>query len=380
MTRSERDHRNPLHEVLTGSLLKPAMAAAERAARSGGARVIVVDDEPSVRAVLIASLGEGPYEIREAADGVEALELLREHGADLVLSDLIMPRMAGLELLDEAKKLDPDIAFIILTGAGTMENAIEALRRSADDYLLKPFEVDEVRLSVERALEHRSLILENRMYQEHLEQRVAAQAEEIEQVFLDALITIANAVEARDGYTGGHVERVTRYAVATGRQLGLSTEVLRRIWVGGLLHDLGKIAIPDEILKKPGELTDEEYEVMKSHPLISASIVERSPYLKPALPGILHHHERWDGSGYPNGLSGEEISIEGRILCVADTYDAIVTTRPYRSSRSSDEAIEELRRCAGTQFDGEVVEAFVEGLAAGFPEEGIWTTGNGKVA
>lgn len=333
------------------------------------ARVLVVDDEPNIRCVLLRALRGGDYELAEAASAEEAMEIFQGRGADLILSDLQMPGIGGLELLRRAKQLDDALGFIILTGAGTMENTIDALRLQADDYLLKPFNLEEVLLSVQRALSHRRLVLENRFYQEHLETRVAEQAQQIEKLFVDALLSLANAIETRDGYTGGHVERVTRYAVATGKEMGLGSEELRYLWVASLLHDVGKIGVPDHILKKAGPLTPEEYEVMKRHPQIGAQIVERSSFLRPALPGVLHHQERWDGSGYPAGLKAKEISLQGRILSVADTFDAIVSTRPYRGRRTAQAAVDELRRCAGTQFDPEVVEAFLRAMAKKFPQD-----------
>ena len=330
-------------------------------------RVLVVDDEPAIRTVLRTLLDSGGYEVAEAPDGEAALELYRESGADAILCDLMMPRMDGLELLRRVKALDDTVAFVMLTGAGKMRDAVQALRLQADDYLVKPFDIDEVALSVARALEHRRLLRENRAYQQHLEERVREQSERMEQLFVDGLLTIANAVETRDGYTGGHVERVTLYAVATGAALGLGAEELRSLAVAGLLHDVGKIGIPDHVLTKPGRLTDDEYRVMQRHPTIGAAILESSPFLAEAVPGVLHHHERWDGGGYPNGLTGEDISLEGRILAVVDAYDAMVTTRPYRERRPAGAAVEELRRCAGTQFDPGVVDAFLESMREGFP-------------
>jgi putative two-component system response regulator len=334
--------------------------------------VLIVDDEPSVRGVIRRALASANYHIEEAANGEEAMDLLADRGADIILSDLLMPRMGGMDLLLRAKALDDAVGFIMLTGVGTMENAIEALRRQADDYLLKPFNIEEVRISVARALRHRQLILENREYQRELETRVEEQGRKIERLLLEGLLIVASAVEARDGYTGEHVGRVTRYAVATGNRLGLDRESLRALWMGGILHDVGKIGIPDSILKKPGPLTPEETAVMRQHPLISASIVERSTFLKPALPGILHHHENWDGSGYPYGLEGDSISLAGRIISVADSYDAITTQRPYRDKRSPTAAIAEIRGCAGRQFDREVVDAFVAAMDEGFGEVGLW--------
>jgi putative two-component system response regulator len=332
-------------------------------------RILIVDDEANIRTVLRRALAGGAYEIAEAASGEEALRLFASHGADVVLSDLMMPGMDGTELLRAIKGIDDTAGFIILTGAGTLENAISAIRLQADDYLLKPFNLEEVMVSVERALRHSDLLRENRYYQRQLELRVAEQAEQIERMFVDALLSLANAIEARDGYTGGHVERVTRYAVATGVEMGLAGDEIRTLWVGSLLHDVGKIGVPDQILKKPGKLTPDEYEIMKQHPQIGAAIMERSAFLRPALPIVLHHQERFDGGGYPFGLRGEEISLGGRILAVADTFDAIVSTRPYRGRRTVDAAITELRRCAGSQFDPSVVDAFVTARDKGFPQD-----------
>jgi putative two-component system response regulator len=329
-------------------------------------RVLVVDDDPAVRRVLRQVLDAGDYQVVEADDGDTALECFRDGGAEAVLSDIMMPRMSGIDLLRAVKAIDDTTAFILLTGAGSMGNAIAALRLEADDYLLKPFDVDEVLHSLARALEHRRLLRENRLYQQALEQRVQAQETTLDQLFVDGLLTIANAVEVRDRYTGGHVERVAIYAVATGEMLGMGPEELRDLAVAALLHDVGKIGIPDELLRKPDALNAAEYREMQRHPLIGAAILGTSPFLSGAIPGILHHHERWDGTGYPAGLASEAISLAGRILAVVDTYDAIVTTRPYRHERPRDAALSELQRCAGSQFDPRVVAAFTRALSSGF--------------
>ncbi|MBB4634830.1 response regulator RpfG family c-di-GMP phosphodiesterase [Longimicrobium terrae] len=330
-------------------------------------RVLVADDDAGVRGVLRAMLRRGDYEVVEVEDGRAALDAFERDGADLILSDLQMPRMSGLELLRRIRALDDTTGFIILTGAGTVENAVEALRLQADDYLVKPFNVDEVLFAAERALSYRRLLRENRAHQQHLRERVAEQAAQLKVLLLDALRSLAAAIETRDDYTGGHVERVARYAAATGREMGLSGEDLRALWVGALLHDVGKIGVSDAVLRKAGPLTDEEYAEMKRHPEIGAAIMARSSFLVPGLPAVLHHQEHWDGTGYPAGLRGEEISLQGRIISVVDTYDAIITRRPYRDARTSEEALAELSRCAGTQFDPGVVEAFVRAARNGFP-------------
>jgi putative two-component system response regulator len=335
----------------------------------GGLRVLVVDDDPAIRRVLRDTLKPLSPELREAGDGVAALQVLAEWRPDVVLCDLQMPRMDGLEVLRQVRATDDTVAFLILTGAGTTEDAIDALRLQADDYLVKPFHIDEVTLAVERAVTHRRLIRENREHRDHLERRVAEQARQIEGLLVEALHALATAIEMRDDYTGGHVERVAQYAVATGRQLGMGTDELRHLWVGALLHDVGKIGVPDHILKKPGKLSADEYEEMKRHPEFGAGIMARSSFLRPGIPAVLHHQERFDGAGYPAGLAGAEISLEGRIIAVVDTFDAIITKRPYRGASSEEHAFEEIRRCAGTQFDPVVVEAFIKAAALGFPDD-----------
>jgi putative two-component system response regulator len=329
------------------------------------ARILVADDDGAIRKALRIILSA--YEVHEAADGAEALRELDAFVPDLVLSDLQMPGVGGLELLRRVKTADVTTAFIILTGAGTVDNAVQALRLQADDYLVKPFNVDEVLLACERALEHRRLVRENRGYQQHLEERVAEQAGQIEGLLVDALRSLATAIDTRDDYTGGHVERVARYAAATGRELGLSGDELRALWVGALLHDVGKIGVSDAILNKPGALTDDEYAQMKRHPEIGARVMESSSFLRPGLDAVLHHQEWWNGSGYPAGLAGEQISLQGRIVAVVDSYDAIVSCRPYRDAASDERAREEIRACAGTQFDPRVVDAFFRAAERGFP-------------
>jgi putative two-component system response regulator len=336
---------------------------------TGPLRVLIADDDAAIRAVLRTLLAEDAFTVVEAEDGVQALRRFMTDGADLIFSDLQMPGMGGLDLLRRVRAVDDTVAFIILTGASTVENAVEALRLQADDYLVKPFHVDEVLLAAERAVSYRRLLRENRGYQQQLEDRVAEQAGQIEALLMDALLSLATAIETRDDYTGGHVERVARYATATGREMGLAGEELRSLWVGALLHDVGKIGVPDQVLKKPAPLTYEEYEEMKRHPEIGATIMQRSSFLRPGLPAVLHHQERFDGSGYPYGLSGEDISLQGRIVAVVDTYDAIVSARPYRNGGTYEHAVEEIVRNAGSQFDPRVVDAFLRAAEKGFPDD-----------
>jgi len=331
-------------------------------------RILIVDDEESLRKVLRLGLAADGYDVREAEDGEAALDMLASWAPDVIVSDLLMPGVDGIELLRRAKEADDTLGFIVLTGVGTTAEAIKALRLNADDYLLKPYDVTELSISVSRALERRRLVRQNRFYQQCLELRVAQLGQQLERITADALISLAGAVEARDGYTGAHLERVTRYAQAVGGALELSRDQLRTLWIGALLHDIGKISLPDRILNKPSALSTDEMEVMRQHPRLGAAILEQSTFLAAAVPAVLHHHERWDGGGYPAGLTQGEIPIEARVLAVADAYDAIVSDRAYRRRQSEETAMEELWRCSGSQFDPEVVEAFTAVRGEGFPE------------
>jgi putative two-component system response regulator len=331
-------------------------------------RVLIVDDEEALRKVLRLGLSADGYDVREAPDGETALDLVATWAPDVIVSDLLMPGVDGIELLRRVKAHDDTLGFVVLTGVGTTAEAIQALRLDADDYLLKPYDVAELSIAVARALERRQLVRQNRFYQQCLELRVAQLGQQLEKLTADALISLAGAIEARDGYTGAHLERVTRYAQAVGGTLDLSRDHLRTLWIGGLLHDIGKISLPDSILNKPAPLSREEMRVMREHPRLGAAILEQSTFLASAVPAVLHHHERWDGAGYPAGLAGGEIPIEARVLAVADAYDAIVTDRAYRKRRSEATAMEELLRCRGSQFDPVVVDAFAAARGKGFPE------------
>jgi putative two-component system response regulator len=345
----------------------------------GRASVLIVDDERSLTTVLAKVLGNDGHKCQIACNGKEALSLIRDNDFDVVVTDITMPEMTGIELLKQVKERDTEIQVIVITGHPDVDFAVEAIRSQVDDYLIKPFEMGQLRHSVYRALEHRALLKENRLYREHLEERVQKQALQINQLFLDGLQALAAAIEARDRYTGGHLDRVSKYALATGTELGLDEKSMWSLWLGSLFHDVGKLAIPDAILNKPGPLTEEEYAEMKRHPELGVEIIQRISFLVPAALAILHHQERWDGNGYPGGLEGEKISVEGRILAVADAFDAMLTDRPYRKALSEEYAVSELERCAGSQFDPGVVEAFLEAMTKGFPSRAPLSLGLGAV-
>lgn len=332
---------------------------------AGSANCLVVDDEPGVRRSLVRMLQAQGFTCYQAASGREALRVLEQIGeTPLVVSDMRMPELDGIGLLEAVREGYPDTSVIMLSGMSEATIAVDCLHRGAADFLLKPISMNELQARVARALEKRALVLENRCYQETLEKRVREQAQRIQELFLQGVQMLARALEAKDAYTRGHSIRVSRYAVGTAQRLGFSETRLDGIRLGGELHDIGKIGTRESVLDKPGSLTADEFRQISEHPVLGERMLSPIAHELPAVLRIVRsHHERLDGHGFPDGLRGETIPLEARIVAVADTFDAITTRRPYRESRTPEEAITELRRVAGTQLDPEAVEAFV----AAFP-------------
>ncbi len=321
--------------------------------------ILIVDDEEVIRKLLHQRLSSEGYQCQEASSADQALDELRSNPMELVILDIKMPGKSGTELLPELKVRYPDTAVIMATAITDTSTATQCMKEGAYDYITKPFNLDEVVLSVDRALEKRRLELENRDYQQHLEQKIEEQAKKIRASFLNAITALAYALEAKDIYTSGHSQRVTEISVAIARELGMPQESIDKIRLAGLVHDIGKIGIKESVLNKPASLTDEEFEHIKSHceagERILTPIVEDEEILK----AVRHHHERYDGMGYPDGLRGEQIPLGARILAVADTFDAMTSERPYRAAMSDEAACAEIERCKGTQFDPEVADAFL---------------------
>jgi len=322
--------------------------------------ILVVDDEPTVREVLVRTLASEGYKCQTAASVDEALAKLSSAEFDLVMTDIMMPGRSGMELLQEVQRQWPDTAVMMITAVVDTQTAIQAMKLGAYDYVLKPFNLDDVRLSVDRALEKQRLILANREYQESLERKVEEQTAEISRTYLGALQALAEALEAKDPYTNGHTRRVTEIAVTLAKEKGLSEDEIRCIRLAGLLHDLGKIGVPDEILHKPGRLAEEEFNWIKEHPERSEKILRTIIKDKEVLAIIKHHHERYAGGGYPEGISGDKIPFGARLLSVADAYDAMTSNRPYRRAMSPQEAREQLLSNRGSQFDPEAVDLFIK--------------------
>ena len=327
-------------------------------------RLLIVDDEAEVRGVL-HDLLSGPYQCGEAASAEEAIAELRKQDYQLVISDITMSGMSGLEMIPHVKVVSPDTVIVMISGMQTIESAINALRLGAFDYLMKPFDLRQAEAAVSRALDHHELIAAKRRYENHLEELVTQRTAELddalnslENAYRSTLRALTAALETRDAETHGHSERVVTFSLRLGREYGLTTHEMKALEFGSLLHDIGKIGVPDAILRKPAKLTDEEWIKMREHPLHGQQILRGIKFLEGASRVVAQHHEKWDGSGYPLGLKNEEIDICARIFSVADAFDAITSDRVYRKGRPYQAAAEELNEWIGRQFDPKVVEAF----------------------
>ena len=335
-------------------------------------RVLVVDDEAPIREIITRKLSADGYEMNDASEADSALKELARDDYDCVLSDIHMPGMDGVELLRRIRVTDQDIAVILITGAPDMEAALEAMRLGAYDHLSKPLNLSELSLTVERAIEKKRLIEENRAYQRDLEsmveertQQLADANDELRRLFMSSIKALAQALEAKDEYTQGHSARVAEFGVEIARYVSLPDREVQSIWVAGLLHDIGKIGVRENVLNKPGKLDAAEWESVQQHPVVAARILGPIEELGDVIEIVMHHHERFDGSGYPEGLKGSDIPLGARILSVADAYDALTSKRPYRDALPEAEAVGILEEAAGTQFDPVIVRAFVTSFHTG---------------
>ncbi len=330
-------------------------------------RILVVDDEPAVRSIIAAMLARSGYEAITASDAEEALNRLREDPAyDLVLSDIMMPGTDGIALLERICVDHPGIPVVLITAVYDVQVAANAFRGGAADYLLKPFKRFQLENVVRRAIEHGRLIRQNNAYRHNLEEMVSARTAQLRTALLDlersydiTLEAMGAALDLRDEETEGHSRRVTAYTVALARAMGISSHELRVIARGAFLHDIGKIAIPDRILLKPGRLDPEEMAIMREHCLRGYEMVHKIPFLREAAEIVYAHQEHFDGNGYPRRLRGGQIPLGARIFAIADTLDAMTSDRPYRKATTFPVAQQEISHCSGTQFDPAIVEVFL---------------------
>jgi putative two-component system response regulator len=309
-------------------------------------KILLVEDDAPLLDVMRYLLEAEGYEVCPAVNGKQALDLFITSRPSLVVSDIMMPEMNGYELL-EAVRVMPEgitVPFLFLSARTERSDVDRARSLGVDDYLFKPFEAPELINAVRARLDRRRVI-------ELFDTRTA---------HLQTVIMLANVIETRDPYTAGHLERVRRLALNLAFALNWNTEDIAILEFGAILHDIGKIVVPSQVLKKTGPLTKEEWKLMRQHPEVGAKMLEGVDHLKAAVPYVLNHHEWWNGSGYPGGLKGEKIPREGRLLAIADAFDAMTTNRPYHSSMPAADALDELARYRGIYFDPDMVDAFIQ--------------------
>jgi response regulator RpfG family c-di-GMP phosphodiesterase len=329
-------------------------------------RLLIVDDDESMRKLMSSVLAGAGVESKSASSGHEALRILEVERFDAVISDLAMPGMTGIELLNEVRRSHPRTAFLIVSGAGDIRIGVQAMREGCDDYIVKPFQIDAVMAAVERALRKRGLEQEVQRYRLHLEEIVVERTLQlrtalngIERSYEDTLGALGAAIDLRDNETGDHSRRVCLYSIEIARAMCVPKKDVGTIARGACLHDIGKLAIPDGILLKPGPLTLEERRTMQTHASIGHGLVNLISFLAEAAEIVLSHHERYDGSGYPHGLRKEQIPLGARIFSVADTVDAMTSDRPYRRALPFHAAFEEIESEAGRKYDPAVAKIFL---------------------
>lgn len=322
--------------------------------------ILVVDDNKTNLAVAKNELSK-EYQVTPVTSGFQALQFLEKRSSDLILLDINMPEMDGKETMRRIRERKEwaRIPIIFLTADSSPETEAQCLADGADDFIAKPF-VPKVMLSrVSRLIELSEL-------RNGLEERLAEKTKEVELVTLNSIMAIANTLDAKDVYTSGHSNRVAKISVEIAKRMGMEEETVKNLNFMALLHDIGKIGVPDMILNKPQPLTDEEFAVIKKHPAIGGDILKSITTIPNLHYGALYHHERFDGRGYPGGLKGEEIPFEARIIAVADAYDAMASNRAYRQALSNERIMEELEKSKGKQLDSEITEALIKMLTEGF--------------
>jgi putative two-component system response regulator len=325
------------------------------------ANILVVDDEPDIGRIISTWLSRAGYSCADATTGEQALELLQSQEFQLVLSDIMMPGMSGIDLLASIKDLFPEVAVILVTGVDDRKTAIMTLELGAYGYVIKPFDRNEILINVANALERRRLTLLSQEYEHSLEREVREKTREVREREEEIVLRLISASGYRDDETGSHIRRIGLYSSVIAKDLGWNVESVTDMRLAAAMHDVGKIGILDSILLKPGKLTSEEFEVMKTHTTIGARLLGDSniPLLRLAKEIALTHHEKWDGSGYPRGLSGSDIPESGRVVAIADVYDALIMNRVYRPAIPEPDALAMMASSRGKHFDPRMFDHFV---------------------
>lgn len=330
-------------------------------------RILIVDDEDLICTIFSKRLKKEGYSCITAYNGREALDRFYKDTLSLIVTDIKMPQMDGIELLKKVKAVDPKTMVIIMTSYPEIDLAVEAMRLGAFDFILKPVELDLVVLSVKKALERKRLEEEVEAYHNRLERLVGERTAKLQEAYyilkrahLDSVNVLVGAIDAKDPYTRGHSDRVRKMSLRMGSKLGFNETKLEGLEYGALLHDIGKIGIKDEVLQKQGSLDPDEYESIREHPLIGVKIVEGIEFFKDKIPMIRYHHEHFDGTGYPDGLVGDAIPLEARIIAVPDTFDAMTSGRPHRGRMTVEDVLMELEKEKGKKFDPHILQIFLD--------------------
>ncbi len=370
LTASFSDSEFQETDVSPGASMRPVLSK----------KILLVEDEKAIRETIQEFLNRNGYKVSSAPNGLEAMDKLTGEEYDLVITDLAMPKMDGFGLMSQSLKIQPLTPTIILSGQGTFENALRAIQMGAYDFVTKPIiDFAAFKLRLDNGLERKSLLLMEKNYQHNLEKLVASQTQELikktdmlqdyavrlEDTSVSFISALQMALEEKDKYTAGHSRRVTEFSVGIGEKLGLEESELWILSTAAKLHDLGKLMIDLSFMNKPDKLTPEEWEVMKKHPAMADRFLAPLPFLDEVRPIIRHHHERLDGSGYPDGVAGDEIDRLTQIIAVADSYDAMTSERSYRESLTQQAALDELKKCIGRFYSAETVKGLGDYFKSG---------------
>lgn len=328
-------------------------------------KILIVDDDKSIREILADYLSILGYKTFQAENGAKAINILSRENISCALVDMMMPVMSGIELIDHINKNFSLIPFIVISGITEIDIVKSALRKGAYDYLIKPIDIVELDITVKRAIEREKLIIENIEYKENLEMRVNEQTKYIKKMVIKSINAMITTLEARDKYTKGHSKRVSYYSVSLGKGLNLNKNTIEKLRIASLLHDIGKIGVRDDILSKKGPLSASEMYIIQKHPVIGEKILKHFIDNKNILMGVKHHHEHYNGNGYPDGLKNDDIPYFSRIINICDSFDAMTSDRPYRKSFIIDKALKDIYNKKCIQYDPYIADIFIDLLKNG---------------